>query len=406
MKKSTHLIDAVFNTELNTFCRKFLIEDPNHPVSNIEALSFPKQYNNLRSSIFESILINEKINYKVYGENVPLVILLNELGLRSIEELIDEDAINFTLWEPIIVHMVENMNGVQPIAAGRTTSLVHSDPEESISVGLSFMKNKLRKGDERALIRKLRDKYFFVPKGIEHDCIQITMSALESGKLSKLGFNTDGKDLFNLKPHDKNLLTSCTEDILTYKFLTLSHSKAEVNERINLLFKDSYDKLNRPNANDIISKLIKIDNFPDLKKTCQQMGFPMHDLVRLRNNRHTKKFRNWLKAAEKIKDISELERFYIDSVANPKGILDSFLGKATKSVSMMAIGAAAGTVLAHQHGPYIGAISGAALDKILDFTLDMADEYFLSELLKGWTPRMFINEINNYAFKYKLSTFS
>jgi hypothetical protein len=36
---------------------------------------------------------------------------------------------------------------------------------------------------------------------------------------------------------------------------------------------------------------------------------------------------------------------------------------------------------------------GKAIDLAADFTLDIADEFFLSELIKGWTPRMFFDDM-------------
>jgi hypothetical protein len=136
------------------------------------------------------------------------------------------------------------------------------------------------------------------------------------------------------------------------------------------------------------------------------MGLPMNDIIRLRNDRHAKKFRKWLCEAEGISSADEISKYYLDSISNAKGFFDSFMGKSTKSIIMMAASGLTASKVATPLGRELGAISGLgvlALQPALDYTLDMVDEYLISELTKGWTPRMFFKKINNHAEKYKIS---
>lgn len=392
---------AIFNTELNDLCRKYLIKGPVELTHN-ETLEFPKKYNEIKSSIFESFILNKEINFKIEGENIPLCVLVNEIGLRGIEELIDDNALSFTLWEPMIFHMTDKIDGLIPIAAGRYNSGPYVDPEESINLGLGFMRSPLKKGEIRSLTRKIRDLYLFVPKGIENDCVSITMSALESGKLESLGLPAQDKINNNLSAEEKNTLSKCASDLLSYKYLVRKHASASPTSNVQILLNDSIKKPLAMSKENIFSAILKLEDFPDIKASFQSMGLPMDELIRVRKNKNSKKFRKWLNTFNSISDPIEAQRYYLESIQNPKGLFDSFLGKSTKSIAMMILGAYVGAQVDTSIGPYVGALGSKVAGPITDYILDMADEYLLAELTKGWTPKIFIDDIKQLSFKYSV----
>lgn len=392
---------AIFNTELNALCRKYFIKGPVEPTKN-EILEFPKKYNEIKSSLFESFILHKEVNFKIEGENIPLCLLVNEIGLRGIEELIDDNALSFTLWEPMILHLVDKLDGVTPIAAGRYNNGPYVDPEESINLGLGFMRSPLKKGEVRTLTRKIRDLYVFVPKGLEHDCVSLTMSALESGKLQSLGLQAQDRNKSHLSAIEKNTLTSYASDLLSYKYLIHKHASTSPTSNVQLLLNDSIGKSLTLPKEEIFSSILKLENFPDIKSSFNTMGLPMDELIRVRKSKNSKKFRKWLSTLNSISDPVEAQRYYLESIQNPKGIFDSFLGKSTKSVAMMILGAYVGAQVDTNIGPYVGALSSKIAGPITDYILDMADEYLLSELTKGWTPKIFINDIKQLNFKYSI----
>ncbi|CAA0242133.1 MULTISPECIES: hypothetical protein [Klebsiella] len=392
---------AVFNTELNDLCRKYFIKGPIEPTKN-EVLEFPTKYNEIKSCLFESFILNKEINFKVEGENIPLCVLVNEIGLRGIEELIDDNALSFTLWEPMIVHMVDKLDGITPIAAGRYSNGPYVDPEESVNLGLGFMRSPLRKGEVRALTRKIRDLYLFVPKGIEHDCVSITMSALESGKLKSLGLSAPVKPNDHLSREDKITLTKCASDLLSYKYLIRKHASASPTSNVQILLNNTIGKSTVMSKENIFSAILKLEDFPDIQSSFKSMGLPMDELIRVRKSKNSKKFRKWLDTLHSISDPIEAQRYYLESTQNPKGIFDSFFGKSTKSIAMMILGAYAGAQVDASIGPYVGALGSKVAGPITDYILDMADEYLFSELTKGWTPKIFINDIKQLSFKYSV----
>lgn len=396
------LSGAVFNTELDDFCRKYFIKNQVEPSSD-EVLSFPYKYDEMRVSLFENFILHNEVNFKIQGENLPLSIMLNEIGLRGVEELIDENALSFTLWSPLVLMMVDNQYGVDPLCAGRRNNSVFNDPEESIHIGLSFMTTPLKKGELRSITRKIRDLYTSVPKGLENDSVKVTMSALESGKLEKLGLSLKNKDKYNFSEDEKQSLITCAADLLAYKYLIHKRAQPSPTSNIQLLLKDSMQKTTTLSKEEIFSAIVNFENVPDIRTSFFNMGLPMDELVKLRKSRHSKKFRNWISTLNEIKTPLEAQRFYVESIQSSKGFFDTFWGKSTKSVTMMMLGACVGSSVDHQLAPLIGAASAPFITPVADYLLDMADEYLISELIKGWTPKLFISEIKSLNFKYSPS---
>ena len=69
---------------------------------------------------------------------------------------------------------------------------------------------------------------------------------------------------------------------------------------------------------------------------------------------------------------------------------------------MMMIGAYAGSFADTKIGTMLGLFGGLVANNATGYILDMADEYLLSELTKGWTPKLFISELKSLNNKYSL----
>lgn len=402
MAKKIDITNALFDSELNDYCRKFIIKGE-FPITEKDVREKPARYQNIKAKIFEDFILNEKINYKVYGENIPLAVLVNELGLYNVESLIETQSLSFTLWTAGVGYIASPVPGALPLISSRHNSTVHSDPEESIITGLSVLRrNKLKAGEQRVLLRKLRNNYLDIPVGLEQNCVFMTISALESGKLSRLGIDLAEKKLTDLSTEDKKTLGKAAEELFNFKYLVSKRIRATATDNVSAILDESFSRIDKAQ---IFQQISNIENFPDLRTTFIEMGLPMNDIIRLRNDRHAKKFRKWLCEAEGISSADEISKYYLDSISNAKGFFDSFMGKSTKSIIMMAASGLTASKVATPLGRELGAISGLgvlALQPALDYTLDMVDEYLISELTKGWTPRMFFKKINNHAEKYKI----
>ncbi|EJE8540625.1 hypothetical protein M5215_004399 [Vibrio vulnificus] len=387
-------MNQVYMKELNEFCRKFIVIGNYKPTKQDELLILHR-YESLKANVFEALMLHERVNLKVFGENVPLAVLLNEASVKGVEELIEQDALRFVHWTPMVMHMVDQVEGMLPIVVGRHTSDVHCDPEASIKKAFGFMKKRPNILKRKMLIRKVRDLYIDPQKGLEHDASNLIMSSYNSGKLVPLGLDNKKLNIYNLNPNQKQLLSSCASEVLEHKFLIKNNFTAHKTQSFSSLFTDSIGKLSRTEA---AVEIFKLENFPDLHNLSLELGNPLNKVAKYRSQKNAVRFRSWLDTTTDSKELAEVTRAYIDSIENAKGFFETKRGRLTKNIAMTAIGAGVGSFLGPV-GSAVGGLVGKALEPAADFALDMVDEYFVTELLKGWKPRMFIEDMRELQAK-------
>ena len=56
----------------------------------------------------EVLLVSPRVTFRVYGENVVLSELARNFGVRGVERLLDEDAVEFILWRALVGGVVNN----------------------------------------------------------------------------------------------------------------------------------------------------------------------------------------------------------------------------------------------------------------------------------------------------------
>jgi hypothetical protein len=375
--------------ELNDFCQKYLVIGPQKLTRQDELLFAPK-YESIKAKLFESFLLYEKLTFKVYGENLPLVILLNEISIKGVEELIEQGCLSFVHWTPLILNFNDNIRGVEPLAFGRLNNPVHCDPEASIRKTFEFMKNKPKKKDRINIIKKTRDLYRQPAAGIENESTNFVMSALRSGKLSKLGF--DGREITNLTSENKQTLNKCATELLEYKFLINENLVPHQSEIHSALLSDSIQKIENIDRISTFSHIAQLENFPNLQNLSLELGNDISIIPKLRKNKNTIKFRSYLSELTDSNDLNELSKKYISSIEQSRGFFETKKGRFTKSMIMYGVGSGLGS-LAGPYGTAIGGIVGQLLSPATDIIFDLADEFLLTELLKGWTPRVFFNHL-------------
>jgi hypothetical protein len=122
----------VFNAALNEFARKYLVVGK-EPLSSQEERLFKVRFNEKVAEFIEQLLLFETLTLKVYGENIPLTVLINTFGLRGVEELLECNGLKFMLWSNEIVYTKTHIPHIIPISTMGYSSSVHSDPEASIT---------------------------------------------------------------------------------------------------------------------------------------------------------------------------------------------------------------------------------------------------------------------------------
>ena len=97
---------TIFYPGLNDFCRTYL--DSNRITTPAEIVQYPVRLRKENASIFEQLMLFDKISFKVYGENILVPFLISQLGQDAFESLLDQGAIGFTLWTPLVTHLVQD----------------------------------------------------------------------------------------------------------------------------------------------------------------------------------------------------------------------------------------------------------------------------------------------------------
>ncbi len=384
-------MSTAYLTKLNEFSHKFLLKG-NYQPTREDIMLFQQRFEKIKSSLFESLLLHDKINIKVVGENIPLAVLISDMGINGVEELIDQNALSFTHWTPMILHFVDDIQGIIPLASGRHSSKAHCDPEESISIGLKSLTSKLNKKERRTITQKVRDLYSYPEENIEHSAKDYVLSAFNSNKLLTLGLDNTKHDIYKLPTTQKLSLSKCAESLLEYKHLTNLKLTSTDSPDIHSLFFDCSEKIITTKHSEAFSKIIELENFPKLQDIYFHLDSPLRRIGKIRNTKNTIKFRSWLDETTDSNELSDISKAYIDAIANKKGFFDTGTGKFTKTVVMGIAGAGVGAV-AGPVGLAVGGVTGAVVAPAADFGFDLIDEYFLSGLLKGWSPKMFIEEL-------------
>ncbi len=383
----------VFYSNLNELCRKYLIID--QPLSAADIAAAEPTRKKVESEIFENLAIFDQVNFKVHGENIPLAVLIRLTGFEGFERLIDQDAIRFTLWTPMVAHLVDDVTGVDPLVFGNLNSSVHCDPEESIAKGLDALNPSLKPGERRTLTRKVRDLYRLPNKALAADAVKLTKSAYVNGKLRAYGFDHELKDYQQLALEERKELTTCAIELAEYMHLISNDMSSFSQAKYYEFFSLSQSRLASAEARVAsLSTILRLDDFPDLGRAYHEAKDPFQKLIKVREHRSAREFRKWLgNVTESTQDAAELTKQYLDAIEEPKGFFQTKLGKFTKVICMTSIGAAIGHALGGIPEAVTGAAVAKTLEPMVDPALDMVDEFLLDGLLKGWTPRLFIEEM-------------
>jgi hypothetical protein len=263
-----------------------------------------------------------------------------------------------------------------------------------VELGLNWMRDKLPAHEQKHLVKRMASLYEVPEKDISENAVSITVSAYNSGKLKALNFPTSGRDIKDLALPERKILCQCATELLEYSYLIQHRMTSFSNNHYFSLFDESVSKIqSQATITANFNRLATLEGFPDLKILHAELKEPFKNLARLRAKRSSVKFREWLATTSFSATDTDIAKVYVDALADASGFFETRKGKVTKSVVMTAMGATIGAAI----GGVEGALGGAAVAKIVeagaDFTLDLVDEFLISGLTKGWSPRMFFDDL-------------
>jgi len=381
---------TVFSSGMNKFCRDYLVANP---AFTPDGNQFARALFSEQTQIFEQLMLFDKINLKVFGENILVPVLINTFGLEGFEALIEQDAVSFTLWTPLVTFMTTEIPGLIPLQSGNLSTPAHCNPEQSIELGYQWMPKQLPRRVRRGLTKKLMKIYEMPPPELAAAAVSRALSAHKSGKLGKIGFKPQ-MPVEELGVTDRRLLCEYATQTLEYTYMLQRDMTSFSNYSYFGLLRDTATKVDLGTAlTGNFSKLAILEGFPDFKALLAQIENPFGKLPELRARARAVKFRKWLASMSCPGNTTPISKAYIDAVADAQGFFETKKGRFVKSVALTSIGMAVGGAA----GGVAGAMGGAAIAKFLepaaDFSLDLIDEFALNGLTKGWTPKMFFDDL-------------
>lgn len=124
--------------------------------------------------------------------------------------------------------------------------------------------------------------------------------------------------------------------------------------------------------------LLELKNIPNIGKAVQSGDFSLFDIWKIREKKHSKNFRKWLRKASK-QDEKNIVKLYIESLEN-KPLIQSLPSKILKFA--------------------IVAIS-SVINPSLGLSIGVVDSFFVEQWLKGYSPRLFLDELQKIKIDNK-----
>jgi hypothetical protein len=386
---------TAFHTALETVCTKYFVQGQ-RPLAPLEIAEGPAKMLEVQQALFEQFLLFDRLAIRIRGENVPLILLLQFFGERGVEQLLDQGALSFVQWKPVILHMVTDTPGIDAIASGMMNSVTYNDPEASVDLSFKWMTNPPRPQYRKYLRRKITPLYQFPDAALPSQVAARTKSAYQSGKLTPFGLTPD-------EPYDRlplakrKQVNDCGSDILDYTYALDAGLTSYTSRMMFSLLAQSVEALRaQSNPTDRFDEIAKLENVPDLKTLYPKLHNPLSQVTGLRAKRSSQRFRHWL--ANTDKSGAELSAAYLAAIADAKGLFDTPAAKITKAIAMTGVGLGLGAAIgAAVDGVVAGSLIGGALGKIadpaVDVGLDLLDAFLLDGVAKGWMPRMFFDDV-------------
>ncbi len=393
------MVQNIFSSELNEFCRNSFISLPGITAPNPIQITQDSELQNAR--LFENLLLFDKISFKVTGEAILIAFLMNSFGQKGFEKLIEEGAFEFVLWTQGIVYLVNNVDGIDCFGSMNHSAPAYVDPEKSIETGLSHLRNAPTGRKRRQLIRRLIPLFRKTEDDLAATSLTIIRHSLSNGGLEPYGVPRVIGHADNLNDLQKHLVTKCAQDLTEYNFLLRNGMTSFSEYKYFSTFWATAERFSTMNKTvEGFSSISRIEGVPDLKELYYDTERPLERVPYLRNSSSSQRFREWLEKTAGQSPGPDMIRSYLDAITERKGVLDTTSRKILKTVTLAAVGVGTGSIVAGHTGAMVGAAMTPIVEKLSEFATDttwgILDGFVLDRIAKGWSPRMFFDDLTRF----------
>lgn len=353
----------------------------------------PQQENQLIATLFEQLLIFEKVTIRTNRTNQSLFTLIKRLGLPTLERLIRSGYIEFMLWTPVLVTGTGHQNedgtidesviyGQPPIVSG-SLSDEDLDPENNISRVLDRF--NLAEKVKKSLTKKIEKLYQPIDgMDFSKNSAELVIDAYKNNNLSELGLPYEKEpDQLDL-PERGKLLELGHQVIETAVLAEFGYKSYENYEHLKICKKNLENIGKGYNVADNTSHLFTLEQLPDLKAIHHVFRYDFDAVFKIRHLKGAKYYRKWINEIGDHADAGYITKEYLNEIRGHYKYFETPEGKFIKNASMFTVG----TVLSNLFKSPAAGVAGGYLFGLLE-------EYVVDGLFKGHNPSMFITGLKD-----------
>jgi hypothetical protein len=403
------MAQMVFSSDFQSFSLKYAVPPPGAtfiPGSPLAKRSqrFTDDLRAQERALFERLLLFEKVQLSVAGPNVIAPLLCNQMSVRVFEELLEQDALTFVVWEPS--PMMSHKDGkVQATFVGRIDKGGPLDIEQRIVDGLANeVVAGLNTASWRNLKRKLLQHHTLIDQTVVEQAWPVAVKAMADGALQAFGV-AKRDDIIGSPVPDGEILTKATESILRYRHVLANDLATLDDPGVFDLLAMGLTNLERPTRPlEQFATLAEFENFPNLRELFDSLDDPFRRIAKFRHSATARNFRNWLSTLVADSDI-EVTREYVDACANRTGLFETAPRKFLKVMTMLAVGTGMATGMTALGADAMVSTatgmmaSGAAqvVGKGTDFGLGLFESFIIDNFKVGWSPKSYFDGLRKLA---------
>lgn len=342
------------------------------------------------AALFEQLLIFDKITISTNRSNFALKFLLKNLGVSTLERLLDSGYIEFMIWSPIIAINVGHQSddgvldettiyGQSPILSG---SLSEDDLNPERNIDMALMNFNFDKETKRNIKKKARDIYLPL-NGLDFskDSAKFVIDAYKENNLSTLGLHYD-KEPEQLDIPQRELLLKLGSKVLETAILSKYNLKSYENYEHYEICKQNLLNIGKAyNISDNTSHILKLENLPNLKEMYLQENLDLYDIFKIRHLSNAKYYRKWINEVGENFNAEEISREYFKEIKGNGKFFETNKGKLLKNLGLFGVSTALGTIISGSEGLIVG------------LSLGLLDTFWFESIFKGKNPSMFINDL-------------
>lgn len=378
--------DIIFDRQAGGIARELFIKGENKRPDH----EIIRSVEDLPNRIAALLMRHEGVCFAIYGENVLIALLIRAFGATGLIKLLEQGAVKFWLQKHGVVHFVAPIpKGVLPLAPYAASTPTHTEPEASVADyfrrSTLAMEYKLR----QRLIKALVDAYLDAGSSFAPDAVKFGHEGYNLGRFRFAGL-TPEIALGDLDAAGVDTLAKLASEMHDLSLISNLHLNTIDEFNIARVCHDSIDRLHRggriENAH---QEIFSIEGVPDLAELFRTGALDLKQVATLRATRDAEKFRAWIRDATADPHGQDIGKAYLATLAGKNGFSSTVGGRVLKTLTVSALSAGAGAVLAGPAGAAFGAMGSTAAS----VGFDLFDEFVLSGVFSGWAPRNYFDKV-------------